>query len=207
MPNVEMAFSTSSGGAAQAGRLRQRMAALAAVGQALAWPHDLDDLFRVLYEETARVLDATIFVLALYDPASETVHVVKQVISGAERPGGSFPLGAGFTSEAIRTGRPRLVRQWSRDEPPVRIRYAADGGRLPESGITVPLLWGGQAIGVLLVQSYRPEAYDQDDLTLLEGIAGPAAGALALLRQSDPLGSRSRLYAAKLEVIPESMAD
>ncbi|HEV8635452.1 MAG TPA: hypothetical protein VG370_14590, partial [Chloroflexota bacterium] len=134
MPNVEMASRTSSDGTTQVGRLRQRMAALAAVGQALAWSHDLDDLFRALYEETARVLDATIFVLALYDPVSETVHVIKQVISGAERSGGSFPLGAGFTSQAIRTGQPRLIRHWSRDEPPVRIRYAADGGSLPESG-------------------------------------------------------------------------
>jgi len=161
----------------------------------------------VLYRETAQVLDATIFVLALYDPVSETVQVVKQVISGAERPGGSFPLGAGFTSQAIRTGRPRLIRHWSRDEPPVRIRYAADGGSLPESGITVPLLWDGQPIGVLLVQSYRPEAYDEDDLTMLEGIAGQAAGAIANLRQSEDMDSRFRLHVTELEVILESMAD
>ncbi|HEV8632835.1 MAG TPA: hypothetical protein VG370_01140, partial [Chloroflexota bacterium] len=123
-----------SDGRARTERLRTRLAALAAASHAIAGARDLDGLFRVLYRETARVLDATIFVLALYDPVSETVQVVKQVISGAERPGGSFPLGAGFTSQAIRTGQPRLIRHWSRDEPPVRIRYAADGGSLPESG-------------------------------------------------------------------------
>ncbi|HEY3080570.1 MAG TPA: ATP-binding protein [Chloroflexota bacterium] len=207
MPDAQLALRSSSEGTAQAARLRQRLDALAAISQALAWPHDLDELFRVFYRETARVLDATIFVLGLYDPVSETVHVVKQVISGDERPGGSFPLGGGFTSFAIRTGRARLVRHWSRDEPPVRIRYAADGGSLPESGITVPLVWGGQTSGVLLVQSYRPEAYDDDDLTMLEAIGGQAAGAIASLRRSEPMDSRFRGQVTELEVILESMAD
>jgi two-component system phosphate regulon sensor histidine kinase PhoR len=191
----------------QPGRLSQRLAALASISQALAWPHDLDELFGVLYRETARVVDATIFILALYDPVSETVHVVQQMISGEARPGGSFPLGAGFTSEAIRTGQPRLIQHWSRDEPPIRIRYAADGGSLPESGVTVPLLWSGQTIGVLLVQSYRPEAYDQDDLATLEALAGQAASAVACLRRSEHLEPRLQGHASQLEVILESMAD
>jgi len=207
VPDVQLALRSSSEGTAQAARLRQRLDALAAISQALAWPHDLDKLFRVLYRETARVLDTTIFILALYDPVSETIQVVKQVISGEERPGGSFPLGAGFTSLAIRTGRARLVRHWSRDEPPVSIRYAADGGSLPESGITVPLVWGGQTSGVLLVQSYRPEAYDDDDLTMLEAIGGQAAGAIAGLRRSEHMDSRFRGHVTELEVILESMAD
>jgi signal transduction histidine kinase len=188
-------------------RLRERLAALVALSQPIAEARDLDELFGVLYRAAAGVLDATIFVLGLYDPVGETVHVVKQVISGEELPGGSFPLGAGFTSQAIRTGRARLVRHWSRDEPPVRIRYAADGGSLPESGVTAPLLWGGQALGVLLVQSYRPEAYDADDLAWLEAVAGQAAGAVAGLRQSEAMDSRFRGHVAELEVILESMAD
>ncbi|HEV8634276.1 MAG TPA: ATP-binding protein, partial [Chloroflexota bacterium] len=120
---------------------------------------------------------------------------------------GSFPLGAGFTSQAIRTGQPRLIRHWSRDEPPVRIRYAADGGSLPESGITMPLLRDEQTLGVLLVQSYRPEAYDEDDLTMLEAIAGQAVSAIASLRRSEHMDWRFRVHATELEVILESMAD
>jgi len=75
-------------------RPRNRLAALAAASQAIAGPRDLATLLATIYRETAGAVDATIFVLGLYDQASETVHVVKQVISGVERPGGSFPLGA-----------------------------------------------------------------------------------------------------------------
>ena len=43
--------------------------------------------------------------------------------------------------------------------------------REPESAIFVPILFGGRSIGVLSVQSTSPEAYDADDLALLETCA------------------------------------
>ena len=207
MPELAAATATAPDAAAQIERLRARLAALGTASQAIAGARCLDGLCRALYRETARLLDATIFVLGLYDPASATVEVVGQVISGVERPGGSFPLGGGFTSQAIRTGRSQLIRRWSHDGPPVRIRYAADGGGLPESGLTVPLKCDDQVVGVLLVQSYRPEAYDQDDLATLEALAGQAASAVACLRRSEHLEPRLQGQVTELEVILESMAD
>ncbi|HZD19894.1 MAG TPA: hypothetical protein VE325_04410, partial [Burkholderiales bacterium] len=53
----------------------------------------LTELFHALYEATARAMDATVFLFALYDEASETVQVVRQIDRGIEHPGGSFPLG------------------------------------------------------------------------------------------------------------------
>src|SRR5438034_11299914 len=93
-----------------AGRLRHRLAVLAEVGQALAAPLDLTDLFHVLYRETARVLDASIFILELYDESSQTIRVVKQVYGGVERAGGSSPLGEGISSQALRARQPSLIR-------------------------------------------------------------------------------------------------
>ena len=63
----------SSGRAAAAsGRLRRRLVLLAQAGEALAAPLELEELFRVLYRETARALDASIFILGLYDQSSAT---------------------------------------------------------------------------------------------------------------------------------------
>ena len=91
---------------------------------------DLIELFRALYVEAARIMDATVFLFALYDEASQTVQVVRQMDRGVEHPGGSFPLGKGFTSEVIRTRSPRLVRFWSAEGPPVRLLY----GTRPRAG-------------------------------------------------------------------------
>ena len=86
-----------------------------------AGARDLAELFRALYYETARVMDATVFLFAVYDEAAKTVQVVRQMDRGVEHPGGSFPLGSGFTSEVIRSGAPKLIRHWATDGPPVRI--------------------------------------------------------------------------------------
>jgi PAS domain S-box-containing protein len=192
---------------APAGRLRRRLELLADVGQALTVPLDLEQLFRVLYRETARVLDASIFILGLYDEPSQTVRVVKQVYGGVERAGGSFPLGAGISSEAIRTRQPSLIRHWAREGPPANLRYASDGGALPESALTVPLLRGERVVGVLLLQSYQPEAYDQDDLATLRAIAGQAATAIENLRRSERLDAELERRVSELEAILASMAD
>jgi hypothetical protein len=73
-------------------------------------------------------MDATVFLFALYDEVSQTVHVVRQMDRGEEHDGGSFPLGKGFTSEVIRLGAPRIV-QWS-GEAPIRLLYGTETGEL-----------------------------------------------------------------------------
>ena len=101
---------------------------------------DLAELFRALYYETARVMDATVFLFAVYDEAAKTVQVVRQMDRGVEHPGGSFPLGSGFTSEVIRSAAPRLIRHWATDGPPVRILYGTESEQLvaPQSAVVVP---------------------------------------------------------------------
>lgn len=153
------------------------------VGARAAGARDLAELFRALYDETARVMDATVFLFALYDEASQTVQVVHQMDRGVEHPGGTFPLGKGFTSEVIRTGAPRLVRRWSAEGPPVRLLYGTEAGELvaPQSGVVVPILSDEQVLGVLSAQSYRPEAYGDADVLRLGAIAVEAGIAVRRL--------------------------
>src|SRR3989337_4439258 len=118
----------------------ERASRLGALG---AGARDLAELFRALYDETARARDATVFLFALYDEASQTVQVVHQMDRGVEHAGGTFPLGKGFTSEVIRTGAPRLRRRWAAAGPPVRLPSGAEAGELvaPQSGVVVPILY------------------------------------------------------------------
>ena len=154
-------------------QLRARLELANRLGALAADARDLAELFRVLYDETARIMDATVFLFALYDEASATVQVVRQMDRGVEHSGGTFPLGKGFTSEVIRTGAPRLVRRWSAEGPPVRLLYGTEAGELvaPQSGVVVPILSGDRVLGVLSAQSYRPEAYEDADVLSLGAIA------------------------------------
>src|SRR3982750_1368079 len=76
-------------------RARPRQIGVSTTAWSLAGTQDLVELCRLLHEAVARHMDATIFFLGLYDPASETVEVVWQIENGEELPGGSFPLGKG----------------------------------------------------------------------------------------------------------------
>jgi len=189
--------------------LRARLEAASRLGALGADARDLAELFRALYEETARVVDATVFLFALYDEASETVEVVRQMDRGAEHEGGSFPLGKGFTSEVIRTGEPKLIRRWSTEGPSVRLLYGTEAGELvtPQSGLVVPILSGDRVLGVLSVQSYRPEAYGDRDVLSLAAIAGQAAVTIKRLRATEQLALEHERHALQLEAVLASMND
>jgi PAS domain S-box-containing protein len=190
-------------------RLRVRLELASRLGALAADARDLSELFRALYDETARVMDATVFLFALYDEASETVQVVRQMDRGAEYPGGSFPLGKGFTSQVIRTGAPRLVRRWSAEGPPVRLLYGTETGDLvtPQSGVVAPILSGGRVLGVLSAQSYRPEAYEDADLLSLSAIAVQAGITAKRLHATEQMALEHERHALELEAVLASMND
>jgi signal transduction histidine kinase len=89
----------------------------------------------------------------------------------------------------------------------VQIQYATGRPGLPESGVTVPLCYAGRVIGVLSVQSYQPEAYDEADLALLMAVAGPAALAIEHLRSARRLDAQLQRQVSELEAILGSMAE
>ena len=186
-------------------RPHARLTAVRRVQRVLAQTRDLDELFRLLHAELGCVLDTTGFILGIFDEVSQMVDVVGQMEAGRALPSGSFPLGHGFLSEVIRTRQPRLIRHWSVEGPRVQVQYATNTPGLPESTVTVPLLVGGRAIGVLSIQSYSPDTYDEDDLFFLEAIASQVALTIDSLRRGQASEAVGR--ASKLEAVLASMTD
>ena len=166
-------------------RRQARLSVMRAIQVALGHQRSIDSLCRMLRQELAHVLDTTGFIVALFDDASQMVEVVYQMEDGAELPVGSFPLGSGFISDVIRTRQPRLIRHWSVEGPRVQVQYATETPGLPESTITVPLVVGDRTVGVLSLQSYAEEAYDEDDLLLVQGVAAQAGPGLELLQRAE----------------------
>src|SRR5206468_10512741 len=184
-------------------QLRARLDLASRLGALAVEPHDLAELFHALYAEIARVMDATVFLFALYDEASQTVEVVRQIDGGVEHEGGSFPLGKGFTSDVIRTAAPRLVQRWSAEGPPVRLLYGTEAGELvrPESAAVVPIVSSDRVLGVISVQSYRPEAYGEAVILSLSAIAAQAGTATKRLRATDQLRLEHGRLPPELEAV------
>jgi PAS domain S-box-containing protein len=176
-----------------------------AIQVALGRPQPMDLLCGAVRRELARVMDTTGFVVGLYDDVSQMVEVVYQMDEGQEFPGGSFPIGHGFISEAIRNRQPRLIHHWSLEGPRVQVQYATDTPGLPEATITVPLLVGDRAIGVLSLQSHDVGAYDEDDLLLVQAVAAHLAPALDLRQRAGAVHVSRR--ASELEAVLSSMTE
>jgi signal transduction histidine kinase len=187
--------------------LRRHLRSLRGLSQALARPVDLEELFRATHRETAAALEAKTFFLGLFDEASQTVEVVRQVESGVELAGGTFPIGNGFTSQVIRTRQSQLIRHWSHDGPAVQVQYASNTPGLPESAVTAPLVFEDQVLGVISAQSYQPEAFDEDDLLVLEVIAAQVAIAIGNLRKSNRFDTQLQRRVSESDAILASMSD
>ena len=180
----------------------RRWTALRALSRRLARPLGMREVLRAMHRELAPVLDTTMGLFGIFDADAQRVEVVWQIHADQELPGGSFPLGNGFTSQVIRTGQPRLIRDWTSNGPPVQVQYATDRPSLPQSSITVPVLFDDRVRGVLSIQSYQPDAFDEDDLALLGMVADQVAVAIF-----GPLREAARAAeAAPAEAVLDSLA-
>jgi signal transduction histidine kinase len=105
----------------------------------------------------------------------EGEHVVYRVGAGIlwEDPGFAFrpprlKVGVeGITGWVAKTGKPALVQDVTRDP-----RFVLMEGSLTRSELTVPIQGNGRMIGVLDIQSQQVNAFDENDLELMEAIAG-----------------------------------
>ena len=84
-------------------------------------------------------------------------------------------VGEGLTGRVVETGEPLLLDDASECEFAVRIEGTAT---IEESIIAVPLHYGSRVTGALVVSKLGLSQFDEDDLRLLEVLAGHAAVAL-----------------------------
>jgi PAS domain S-box-containing protein len=165
------------------------------------------DLFRVLYRAASARLDTSGFYLGLYDVRSQMVEIVRQMESGRELAGGAFPLGQGVTSHVIRTREAFFTTRWSEQGYPVQLQYATSRNELPQSGMTVPIIGpaSDEVLGVIAVQSYAQDAYDENDLRLLRDMAAATARVIETWRRRDRALTEMTRRSAELEAILASM--
>ncbi|MHB1191490.1 MAG: sensor domain-containing diguanylate cyclase [Longimicrobiales bacterium] len=152
----------------------ERYRVLLDIGRTLAGTLSLDELYAAIHLESARVLEASGFYVSLYDAGRDEATVVYFADRGdQQRPGIVFP---GSRSEVLRTGKPVLVRD-GLDGRSILHLGAAESD-VTRSAISAPLVHKGRLLGAISAQSYEADAYDEEDLDLLQGIADLSAVAM-----------------------------
>jgi sigma-B regulation protein RsbU (phosphoserine phosphatase) len=161
-----------------AGRLRD----IEAVADAALSRLDEQSLLKELLERVKKVLQAdTAAVLLLDQPAGQLVATAASGIEEEVRQGVRVPLGTGFAGRVAASREPVILT--TVDHTTVRNPLLVDRGI--RSLLGVPLLVGGNVIGVLHVGSLSGRPFGQQDAELLQMAADRAALALHSLKSQD----------------------
>ena len=130
----------------------------------------MQNLFGQLAVLLSGFVDASSILIAIGDEREARFeYAFEDGIGG--RPDDTQVAPATTTAQVLRTGEP-VLRRRPQDWPETRL-FTLHGRETwqPISAMFVPILFGGHTVGVLSVQSRQTDAYDSDDLAMLESCA------------------------------------
>ena len=176
--------------------LGDRYKVLLDIGRTLTGTLSAEYLYRTIYRETARVIEASGFYISLYDQRLDQATVVFYADQGEEQPVEITYRGS--DSEVLRTGRSAIIDDGVQKHS--LLILGEEESDVTRSAISAALTYEGRVIGAISTQSYNPGAYQEKDLELLQGIADMAAVAIVNSRRMEEL-NRRRLEAERIEEI------
>ncbi|HXH27989.1 MAG TPA: sensor domain-containing diguanylate cyclase [Candidatus Polarisedimenticolia bacterium] len=147
------------------------------IGREISTSLDPEVVFGRVGAHLQRILDAPYLFLSMYHRGPQESYIEYVAREGVVQPRPERALGQGFTSWMVEARRPLMVGNLPLDrdsiacapvilDPSVRAILAA------------PLIFNGEAIGVLCVESPKSDAYTLDQLSVFTTVAQQAAVAI-----------------------------
>ena len=160
-------------------RRAEEFASLYEMHTAISAEHELDTLLQTIVKNAAVLLDATASGIYIYDPANEELQVA--VTTHPAIPVGTIlQLGEGAAGRVAQSRQPLRVGDYSTWEG----RSQKYGTTQIRAALEVPILFGGELIGVLVANEIgtSERKFSQGDERLLSLYATQAAGAIRSAR-------------------------
>ena len=158
------------------------LAILNSVGEAMSRSLNLDTVIHLVGDKLREAFGTEVSEILLHDSKTDLIHVPYAYYRKYKEIE-PFPIGKGLTSRIILTGKPLVLR--SREEAVDLGAYTPTKDIETESYIGVPINAGERTLGVLSVQSYRKDAFDESQVRLLQTVASNMAIAITNARLFD----------------------
>jgi len=147
------------------------------IGREISTSLDPEVVFAQVSRHVQRILDAPHLFLSLYHRIPHESYLEYVAREGVVLPRSERALGQGFTAWAVEARRPLLVQDLEVDRDSIQCAPVILAPDI-RSIMSTPLIFSGETIGVLCVESPRPGAYSVDNLSVFTTIAQQAAVAL-----------------------------
>jgi len=142
---------------------------------------DLEEVYRAIYEHVRMLLDAEVFVVSSFDEETRLIQVEYLVRAGnlQQDVADSSPtpleeVERSAQGRVILGGEPLRIPDWRETE----IECSLDELDLARSALLAPMKIAGKTTGIIQVRSRQADAYSQEDVDFLSGIANVAAVAV-----------------------------
>jgi signal transduction histidine kinase len=164
----------------------EQLATLNEIGRSLSTLRDLQGVFENAYQLLSHVLQIDGFYIALYDASTKTVAYPFLIDEGEVMIEPAKPLIPGSQIEKTIFIQPTLLINRTAEEiKQQELQITADDPRMignrskvTASALMARLQFGDKTIGIISAQSYKLNAYTQDDLDILSGAANQLAIAI-----------------------------
>jgi Nif-specific regulatory protein len=140
----------------------------------------MDQVLSIIYQKISQLLGINTFYIALYDRSTEEIHFDYLVDHGKPQEKIIHQLSdeQGLTGWIIRTGKGLLIKDLAAPKkklPTLPVIVGEEKDKMPRSWLGVPLVAKDTLVGVLSVQSPKPNMFDDQDQRVLSIIASQIA--------------------------------
>jgi signal transduction histidine kinase len=149
--------------------------AVSEVGRAISADIELDSLLETIHERCSDVLPSTHFYIALWRQGEERLSIPLEVVEGVRQEAQDLPLGEGLTSHVILSRKALLVRDLLAEREDLPAQPVIRDDQPNRTWLGVPLLARGEVVGAIVLQAETADAYDENDLRVLDAVASQAA--------------------------------
>jgi GAF domain-containing protein/CheY-like chemotaxis protein len=167
------------------------------IGSALAAQLEFQAIVDLVGARLQEILQAEDIYIALLDPSRARIRFPYLVQGGERRQTNELELGEGLTSRVLESKRPLRFGRLD-EQMPFNPAFSPEVD-IHESWLGVPIMAGGEAIGVVNVSSHELDAYSEADERLVATIASSMGVALENARLFDETKQRN----AELAVVNE----
>ncbi len=168
-----------------------RLKTLNMVSQSFGTSLEINEVITLISNAIQQALQADTYYVAFL--TGENLHFELVFDDGVFFPAQDVPITNTLAGHVIKTCKPLLLNNLSKDSQKLGIPFTVIGQpKVSRSWMGIPLIIKQESIGLIAVASYKPNAFTQQDLEMIQSLAVQASFAIDNARHHNAVKQQSR---------------